>query len=68
MHNNIDGDANNDGELSLADAISIMQAIGNPDEYTLTPQGEFNADIAGNYDGLTNMDALAVQKKLLNLE
>lgn len=68
MHNSINGDANNDGELSIADAVSIMQAIGNPDEYTLTPQGEFNADIAGNYDGLTNMDALAVQKRLLNLE
>lgn len=68
MHNNIDGDANDDGELSLADAVSIMQTIGNPDEYTLTPQGKFNADIAGNYDGITNMDALAVQKKLLNLE
>ena len=68
MHNNINGDANNDGELSIADAVSIMQTIGNPDEYTLTPQGKFNADIAGNYDGITNMDALAVQKKLLNLE
>ena len=68
MHNNIDGDANNDGELSLADAVSIMQAVGNPDEYALTPQGKFNADISGNYDGLTNSDALAVQKKLLNLE
>ncbi len=68
MHNNIGGDANNDGELSLADAVSIMQAVGNPDEYALTPQGKFNADISGNYDGLTNSDALAVQKKLLNLE
>ena len=68
MHNNIDGDANNDGELSIADAVYIMQAVGNPDEYALTPQGKFNADISGNYDGLTNSDALAVQKKLLNLE
>ena len=68
MHNNIDGDANDDKELSIADAVSIMQAVGNPDEYALTPQGKFNADISGNYDGLTNSDALAVQKKLLNLE
>ena len=68
MHNNIDGDANNDGELSLADAVSIMQAIGNPDEYALTPQGKFNADISGDNDGITNTDALAVQKKLLNIE
>jgi len=68
LHNNIDGDANDDGELSLADAVTIMQSIGNPDEYSLTPQGEFNADIAGDYDGITNMDALTIQKKLLHLE
>ena len=68
MLNAVDGDANNDGELSLADAVSIMQAIGNPDEYALTPQGKFNADISGDNDGITNTDALAVQKKLLNLE
>jgi len=68
MYSNIDGDANDDGELSLADAITIMQSVGNPDKYSLTPQGEFNADIAGDYDGITNMDALAVQRKLLHLE
>lgn len=68
LHNNIDGDTDCDGNILLNDAVLIMQAVGNPDEYTLTPQGKFNADIAGNYDGVTNMDTLAVLKKLLNLK
>lgn len=67
LQNNIEGDANNDETFSLSDAVSIMQAICNPDEYVLTPQGAFNADITGDYDGITNMDTLAILKKLLNL-
>ena len=31
-------------------------------------QGKKNADIAGENDGITNADALAIQKKLLNLD
>lgn len=61
------GDANDDGELSLADAISIMQSIGNPDEYRLTPQEKYNADVFNPSDGITNNDALAIQKKLIGL-
>ncbi len=68
MHANIKGDANNDGNLALSDAITIMQTIGNPDVYKLTAQGEYNADIAGDSDGITNLDALTVQRKLLKLE
>lgn len=56
------GDANEDGEVSIADAILIMQAIMNPDEYSLTKQGAINADIDG--DGVTTADALAIQEVL----
>ena len=68
MHANIKGDANDDGNLALSDAIMVMQTVGNPDGYKLTAQGEYNADIAGDSDGITNADALAIQRKLLNLE
>ncbi len=68
LHNNIKGDANDDGNLALSDAITIMQAVGNPDKYKLTAQGEYNADIAGDFDGITNLDALTIQRKLLKLE
>lgn len=70
------GDANCDGELSMADAVLIMQSISNPDKYgekgtgkqRMTEQGKKNADITGENDGVTNADALAIQKKLLKLD
>ncbi len=68
LHTNVKGDANDDGKLALSDAVAIMQTVGNPDTYGLTAQGEYNADIAGDFDGITNLDALTVQRKLLKLE
>ena len=62
----LNGDANNDKITSIADAAAIMQAIGNPDKYALSEQGEFNADFA--CDGITVDDAVAIQKKLTNIE
>ena len=44
-----------------------MQSIANPDKYNLTEKGAVNADVAGESDGVTNADALAVQKHLLKL-
>ena len=64
---NIKGDANCDGEISMADAVLIMQTLANPDKYKMTEQGRNNADIYGNGDGITNMDALHIQKILLKL-
>ncbi|MCR5109342.1 MAG: leucine-rich repeat protein [Ruminococcus sp.] len=70
------GDANCDGQVSMADAVLIMQYISNPNKYSengtdknhITEQGKKNADIAGENDGVTNADALAIQKKLLKLD
>ena len=72
----VNGDANGDGQVSMADAVLIMQYISNPDKYGengtdknhITEQGKKNADIAGENDGVTNADALAIQKKLLKLD
>ncbi len=69
-------DANCDLEVNMADAVLIMQYISNPDKYGengtdknhITEQGKKNADIAGENDGVTNADALAIQKKLLKLD
>ena len=70
------GDSNGDGTVSMADAVLIMQSIANPAKYGvegtnenhITEQGKKNADIAGENDGVTNADALAIQKKLLKLD
>ncbi len=69
------GDANCNGEVRLNDAVLVMQSIGNPDVYGIsgsdkthiTKQGTVNADVAGNGDGLTNLDALEIQKYLINI-
>ena len=69
------GDANVDTEVNLADAVLVMQALANPDKYGikgtdknhLTEQGELNADCEGNGNGLTNKDALSIQRFTLRL-
>ena len=66
MHNNTVGDANEDGKLDMSDAVYIMQCCSNPDSYKLTAQGRYNADF--NDDGVTNEDALTIQKTLLEIE
>ena len=60
------GDANCDGQVDMSDIVLIMQSLANPDKYQISEQGEFNSDLNG--DGITNADALAVQKKLLKLD
>ena len=68
------GDANCDSQISIADAVMIMQAISNPSAYGIngsnalhiTPQGWANAD-CDNANGVTNKDALAIQMYTLKL-
>ena len=70
----VKGDANCDGQLDMADAVLIMQALANPNKYGLggtaeihlTEQGKLNGDMDG--DGLTVGDAQAIQKILLGLK
>ncbi len=55
------GDTNEDKKVSISDAVLIMQSIANPDEFKITEQGKTNADVVDNGNGITNMDALAIQ-------
>ena len=69
------GDSNCDGTVDMSDAVLIMQSLSNPDKYGLggtsetaiTEKGLKNADVSGNGDGITNDDALTIQKFKLNL-
>lgn len=71
--NAVEGDANLDGVMNMADAVFTMQAVSNPDKYGvgtnegMTAQGAFNADIHEPGSGITNADALAVQRRMLSL-
>ncbi|MDE6427310.1 MAG: glycoside hydrolase family 9 protein [Ruminococcus sp.] len=56
------GDANVDGKVNVADAVLIMQALSNPDEFTISEKGQLNGDVVDNgTSGITTMDALAIQ-------
>ncbi len=74
------GDANCDAKVNMSDVVLIMQSLVNPDRYGLngndnshiTKQGQINGDVAGGDsdrggDGITNLDALQIQKFLLDL-
>jgi hypothetical protein len=56
------GDANEDGKITVSDAVAILQFIANKEKYPLTGQGAINADCDGE-KGITGTDAIAVQKK-----
>lgn len=64
------GDANCDGEVTVADETLILQVIANPDNYGLgkdqgiTSVGIANSDVYQNGDGITARDAVAVHKWL----
>ncbi len=67
------GDANCDKQVNIADAVLVMQVSTNPDKYaqgkssvSITAVGEANADVDGK-KGLTNQDALLIQKFKLGL-
>ncbi len=70
---NLWGDANCDDLIDIADAVMIMQALANPDVYGLdkpegiTYKGTINGDVYNHGDGLTNADALEIQKYRIKL-
>ena len=48
--------------MSVADAVAILQHIGNKDKFGLKPQGVINADVYDNGDGVTAKDAFTIQQ------
>jgi len=55
------GDANCDNSVTLNDAVAILQFVANYKKYPLTPEGIANADVFSPGDGITGLDALAIQ-------
>lgn len=54
------GDANCDGEITVADATLVLQYLGNKDKYKISEQGMVNGDVDGEA-GLSPVDALTIQ-------
>ena len=68
------GDANCDKQINIADAVLVMQVATNPDKYgvgktssSISELGAINGDVDGA-KGLTNSDALLIQKYKLGLQ
>lgn len=62
------GDANCDGQVTIADSTAILQHLGNEDKYGLSELGRINADVTGGNDGVTVNDAIFIQKVDAGLE
>ena len=62
---NGNGDANQDGQVDMADVVLIMQSLANPNKYKLEGKAAEAADVYEN-NGVTAQDALAIQCFLLN--
>ncbi len=59
------GDANDNGEVEVADAVFILQGIANPgnDDFKLTDKGRANANCKNpNGSGVDSEDAMAIQQ------
>ncbi|HRU96996.1 MAG TPA: cellulase family glycosylhydrolase [Ruminococcus sp.] len=65
------GDATLDGDVTLSDALAILQYVANSNRYPLTDEAMANADCYNTGDGITGKDALAIQmldaKKITSL-
>ncbi|MBP3760866.1 MAG: dockerin type I repeat-containing protein, partial [Ruminococcus sp.] len=55
------GDANNDGKVSISDAVAILQYLANSNKYPLEGQAKINADCDG-IAGVTGQDAATIQQ------
>ena len=64
VNNKPSGDVNGDGKVLLNDAVLILQYLGNPDSFNLNLA---NADVCNPGDGITNKDALAIQRYILKV-
>lgn len=60
------GDSNNNNAVDIADAVLIMSSLANPNKYNITPIGKIAGDVYDNGSGITNSDALTIQKFLIN--
>ena len=56
------GDANCDGNVSVSDAVSILQYLANATDFPLSEKGKNNADVYARGDGITGQDASTIQK------
>jgi len=55
------GDANDDGKITVSDAVAVLQFVADRAKYPLSERGVKNADCDGQ-TGITGSDALVIQQ------
>lgn len=61
------GDADCNGEVEINDAVRVMSYVSSKVSYPISAQGLLNADVYMNGDGISNMDALSIQRRLADV-
>lgn len=61
------GDSDLSGDVELNDAVLIMCHIADEESFPMDEQQKNNADVYQRGDGVNNMDALSIQKKIAQL-
>ena len=61
------GDANCDGKIDIADVVSVKCYLLNSVKYELSAIGKVNADVQGSGNGLNLNDVVMIQKYCLKL-
>jgi len=61
------GDADQSGKLEISDAAKIMSYVANSETYPMSDEALDICDVYQRGDGVNNMDALSVRKKLAQL-
>lgn len=61
------GDANDDREISIVDAVAIAKSVAVSEQKQLSSKGRFNADICNTGDGVNAEDAGAILNLLLGV-
>lgn len=56
------GDANEDGEVSISDAVCVTAHVVNGTEYPLSETAKSNADVHSRGNGINASDAFAIQQ------
>lgn len=58
------GDADLDGDVTIADVTIVLSAAASPNNAKIKPQGRINADVYQRGDGISSLDAVSIQKFL----
>ncbi len=61
------GDADNDGEVTINDAVTLMCHVAAPNINKLSAKGADNADVYQRGDGLNAPDVTAIQMFLASI-